>query len=233
MENIPAQDTTSAIAALSRSLSDCDNLVRLSTVEALNEMGGQTTIPILIQALADKNYEVRMRAVEGLGNLEAKIAVPKLQQLLLEDSDELVQIAAAEALGKVGARAAVPGLKMALGHRRTLIRMSAAVALGEIGEPSVISYLQSCLDSERRTIVKIGIYEALFRLGRVDAIHHIVKALKNNGYRVRCAAANTIAQLSDDENREYLISQLQIAHKKEPTAAAASSIKNSLEAICQ
>lgn len=101
---------TAAVPSLIEVLKDDDPDIRCEAVDALNTIGDQIAITVLITVLQhDSNWRVRRKAAVALGAFgpDAERAVPALIKAVKADDNTTTP--AAVALGKIGARA-VPSL---------------------------------------------------------------------------------------------------------------------------
>ena len=95
-------NSTAALPAIIRHLSDPDANIRFSALEELStlKLGQQDLLPLLIACLNDSHPRVRASAALHLGALRmsAGDAVPALKQLAFTDTNELVRSRAKDAL---------------------------------------------------------------------------------------------------------------------------------------
>ena len=216
-------------------LSDRSPTVRAAAVECLNVLGTKEAIAPLISKLEDSDSEVRMMAATGLGDLlQGKSSPPELIGRL-QDPDELVRIEAAESLGVIGDKKALPDLWKALTDSSSLVRSYIAGAIGELGSRKDIARLEEHLRDENSDTSRVGYYQALYKLGKRDALDQLMRMLSSSvDYRVRCAVAKILCDTVDDKNSALSIyAALNEALKREPTTAARSSIRSSMRNIKQ
>lgn len=190
-------------------------------------------IAIFIGKLADSDNEVRMTAAESLGNLlTGKKSPPRLIRSL-QDPDELVRIEVCESLGAIGDRKALPALWRKMSDPSPLVRSYAAGAIGELGNNRDAAKLRKYLGLETSDTSRVGIYQALYRLGEHDVAEDVLSLLsKSRDYRVRCAAAGILSEIiADKSNASIILSALRKALRKEPTIAARSAIRAGIKRI--
>ncbi len=112
------------------------------------------------------------------------------------------------------------------------MRSAAATALGDLRLVAGRAVLESCLASEKNEEVRVAIYSALYELGAVSFLNDIFESLLNSDfYRVRCAAANLLVKISNNDNRERILRELHRAASSEETVAGTSSIADAINII--
>ena len=225
----------SVVNEVIRALSDRSPTVRGAAVECLSGLGAKEAIAPLISKLEDSDSEVRMMAASGLGDLlQGKSSPPELVRRL-QDPNELVRIEAAESLGVIGDKKALPDLWKALTDSSSLVRSYVAGAIGELGSRKDIARLEEHLRDENSDTSRVGYYQALYKLGKRDALDQLLRMLSHsNDYRVRCAVAKILCDSVDDKNSALNIyTALREALRLEPTTAAKSSIRSSIREIKQ
>jgi HEAT repeat protein len=101
-----------------------------------------------------------------------------------------------------------------------------------LGDKTELAFIKKRLEKENDERAKVGLYYAAYLLGQHDYLENLISLLQNENYIIRCAAANTLAELSFSKPDAILVLQsLSKALKKETTIAAKSSIKTSIKAI--
>jgi HEAT repeat protein len=196
---------------------------RIKSIELLRQLPAQQGIPQLVTALRDPSVKVRVSSIEALGELCRK--APRQLVLKLRDSDELVRVAAVEALENIGDPRAVPNLRQCVKDPSPLVRSFASSALGTFGVKKDESNLRKSLAGERSGLARAGMCAGLYLLGDRNSVESLLSLTNSRLYRVRCAAANTLASLplSRAESAkvvDYLTDRL----KTETTVAARSSL---------
>jgi HEAT repeat protein len=214
-------------------LLDKSPAVRAAGAEWLGDLNAKEAIKPLIASLSDSDSEVRMTAAASLGDLLTGNKSPRQLTRLLQDPDELVRIEASESLGAIGDRAALPALWRAAKDRSPLVRSYVAGAIGELGTERDIPKLERALAEERSDTVKIGIYQALYKLGRSETLSALLLMLSGSrDYRVRSATAKILTEVVlNQSNSQVIIDALEKALRREPTAAVRSSIRSSLKRV--
>lgn len=234
LESLSKIDHPSVLVTMVRALSDRNPTVRVTAAENLGALNHVGSVPYLIKRLSDSNAEVRMRAAESLGMLLRGKSSPRALIKRLQDTDDLVGIAAAEALGLIGDRKALPALRKTLQDASPLVRSYVSEAIGKLGDLRDAARLEKDLETETSETAKVGYYHALYLLGRHSVLQELLMLLRSSDYRVRCATANTLAEIVDDESERQIIRRnLRKALRQEPTVAARSSIRSSLRHLSQ
>jgi HEAT repeat protein len=208
--------------------------VRGSAAEYLGSTGAKEAVQPLIKSLHDPNNEVRMMAARSLGNLLEGQRSPSPLVCLLRDCDELARIEACESLGNTGDRRALPALWRAIRDDSELVRGYAATSIGYLGAREEIPRLEKALRRENSDRSKVGLYKALYELGKNAALAPLLELLQNPDYQVRCATANTLSTLSfGRQDASVVLAALRRALRAEGTVAAKSSIRSSVRAVSQ
>jgi HEAT repeat protein len=125
------------------------------------------------------------------------------QQLLSKNAQTRRQ--AAEALGQLKDGRAVEALLMALtgGERDLLVKHAAAEALEEIADPQAVPALVEALQHHQDEFVRAFAAGILGKLGGVQVVDVLVKALQEgggvDGMAVRGAAARALGEIGDSQ----------------------------------
>ena len=136
---------------------------RQNAVSAIEKLGGEVGIKIIIDSLKDENEDVRCQAISSLMRLKAKNAVNPLIRCLSDPSHK-VRKEAAFTLGVLDAEEAIPFLVQRLGDENTAVNYAATRALHKIGGVKVIQPMVDVL-FDVDDVVKIRLVEAL---GAID-----------------------------------------------------------------
>jgi len=235
LERLAQQGDPSVVEELSHALQDKSPTVRAAAAEFLGDLNAKAAITPLIKALSDRDSEVRMSATSSLGSILRGSRSPRQLIRMLEDPNALVRIEAAESLGAIGDRKALPALWRAMYDRSPLVRSYAAGAIGAFGRTRDIPELEQRLKKERSDTVKVGIYQALYELGRKDVLPPLISLLmESSDYRVRIATAKILAEVVlDKSNAPTILDALRRALKREETIAGRSAIRSSLKIVRQ
>lgn len=202
---------------------------REEAVDALIEEKTEQALKGIIDALNDRLVQVRLAAAEGLSHFSTNSSVEALITAL-KDRNDLVRVAAAESLGYLGSDAAVDALLEALSDKSFLVRSWVASALGDINyaEEKVTPRLKNMLVKERSSLVRLQLYYALYKFGDESVLPMMLSFLFNRSYKLRCAAANSLADILNVSNKDIILESLRRAEQVEPTIAAQSSIQNAI-----
>ena len=92
--------------------------------------------------------------------------------------------------------------------------------------------LEKGLRKEKSGTARVGYYQALYKLGKRDALDQLAHMLSHsNDYRVRCAVAKILCDSVDETSAPTISTALNDALKREPTLAAKSSIRASIREV--
>ncbi len=114
---------------LGAALSDVDEEVRLTALEASIRVNVFTHVELVVERIDDQSVRVRTRAAESLGAMRARDAVVGLAALATSDADAGVRKAAVAALGAIGDKSVRPAVESALKDKDSLVRDAARIAL--------------------------------------------------------------------------------------------------------
>lgn len=132
---------------------------RQQAVQAVERLGGETAIKILINVLNDENENVRCQAITALVKLKSRQSIDAIIKSL-SDSSPRVREEASFALGILGAEEAIPHLIKALEDSVMRVSYAATRSLHKIGGSKIIKPMCKVLFDSADT-VKIRIVEAL------------------------------------------------------------------------
>ena len=235
LERLVQKGDHGVVKDLLQALQDKSPIVRSAAAEFLGDLNEKVAITPLITTLLDRDSEVRSAAIASLGTLLSGGKSPRQLIKMLEDPNVLVRVAAAESLGTIGDPKALPALWWAINDRSPLVRSYVAGATGAFGRAKDIPKLEQRLKKERSDTVKVGIYQALYELGRKDMLLPLISLLmESNDYRVRIATSKILAEVVlDKSNAPTVLDALRRALKREETIAGRSSIRSSLRIVRQ
>lgn len=230
LERLAKTGEPGAVKNLLRALQDKSPAVRAAAVEYLGDLNAKEAIAPLITALDDRDSEVRWSAISSLGTLLIGSRSPRQLIQMLKDPNVLVRIEAAEAMGAIGDHKVLPALRRAMDDRSPLVRSYVAGAIGAFGREKDIPELERRLKNEKSDTAKVGIYQALYELGRHDMLRPLILLLlESSDYRVRIATAKILSQVVlDKSNAPTILDALRRSLKQEQTIAGKSAIRSSL-----
>nr|MBN2276294.1 HEAT repeat domain-containing protein [candidate division Zixibacteria bacterium] len=146
-----------ACPALRMVISDEDTRVRLAVVQALEKIGGDKAVDLLLMAANDKEHEVREAALIALGLTGNMEIVPELIDIAEKQPSEIIN--AIVVLGKLGGNDAKKFLSCLLNDRqwqskftsgrssRDDLRLATIKALGRIGDTESLSSIKQFNES--------------------------------------------------------------------------------------
>jgi HEAT repeat protein len=193
------------------------------------------SIRSLMEQLASDHPSERCEAIEAFAQRRHPRAVRILHKALLFDPSDLVRCTAAEQLGHLGNRSSLPYLIAALADTSWLVRGWAAAAIGDIATVeyrtlNIRHIMQDAIRFETHPFAALNMSYALYRLGEREQLPRLIDYLSHRSYRIRCAAAHTLAEIVSGDNRQAIREALEKALVKERTQAASSAIRSALMA---
>lgn len=196
--------------------------------------GRHSIVNRLLKQLGSKDSVDRCDAVEALGQYPHPRVLRALHHALLFDPSDLVRCMAAEQIGYTGKPSSLPYLVAALADASWLVRGWAASAIGDIRVAqyrtlNVKHILEEMLRHEDHAFVILNVRSALYRFGEEQHLPHLIAFLSHRSYRVRCAAANVLAEVVRDDNRQVICSALREALAREKTVAVQSTLRKALQ----
>lgn len=194
---------------------------------------GRSMVNSLLKRLASKDPVDRCDAVEALGQYPHPRVPRALYHVLLFDPSDLARCTAAEQIGYIGKASSLPFLLAALADTSWLVRGWAASAIGEIGVAQYRTLntkhiLEEVLRCESHAFVLLNVSCALHQLGEKQYFPRIVSFLSHRSYRVRCAAANVLSEVIDNDNKRLICAALRDALAKEKTLAVQEALRKVL-----
>ena len=212
-------------------LKDDDMTVKLTTIEVLGELPKSKYIKSILISLTDYNdEEVRYYALEALRGYTGEDLFETAIKLF-NDNDELVRISVVQLLVEMGYPDGLEYLIKALADNEELVRSYAAEGIGKLGSTASIPLLELNLLCETSTLAKLGFLVGLYLLGEEKYLIQILDLLEDPSYKVRCAVANTVVDLVNEENRNLIKQSLLLALKNEETNAARSSMEGAINEL--
>ncbi len=143
-------------------------VVRVESVEALQEAGSDRALPWIREALLDDHPAVRFAACVAVGTLRDHLASSQIKRLL-SDEDASVRVAALYARHRLGFTQQTGLIAYyLLEHQEPAVRRNAALVLGLLGERGAIKVLAKAMRDHDEG-VRHHALEAMARLGQPDA----------------------------------------------------------------
>lgn len=226
-----AEDELKSIVNSATFLEDEDHHVLMMAIEALGESPINEKNKSLLLSLTENQDElIRYGALEALWGYAGEDVFKAICRRL-KDSNDLVRITAVEVLGSLKDMRGEEHLIDALTDENEIVRRNAAEELGMLGSNRALSVLQTYLQNESSTTAKVGFYVGLYHLGSKIHLMSLLNLLNDPSYEVRCAVANNVVDLVDQENKRLIERALQVALRREPTIAARSTLQSALNEI--
>jgi hypothetical protein len=128
-----------------------------------------------------------------------------------------------------------------MADRSALVRGWAATAIGDIARRlrrpgQFVRRLRACLAEDPHEFVRVCLGGALCSSGDGSGLETVLLGLRGRSYHARCAAANTLVELSRIDaiaaaDRAKAVAALSAALGRERTVAARGSIADALAAL--
>ena len=198
-------------------------IVRVQSIEAIQNTVGADELPRLRLALHDEVPAVRFAAGLALGTLRDKVAEPSLRRLLdsAVASDRLVGIFALHRLGD--ARHTAELASALLEDEDPMVRRNAAMLLGRLGEKGALKLLTRAMrDSDRG--LRANLLEAMALLGSKEAIATVYAQVYSGIGEEEAFALMVLGQLKNPLYRDMFVQKLESAMHIETKLAAARAL---------
>lgn len=199
-----------ALAEWRRGLSHADAKVRLATLEALAEAGGEAA-PLLEAVgslLRDRYPQVRAAALRVVAGLEPNEKTHPLLARALRDRDQGMRYLVLRTLADLGERS-LPALAEAMKDAEPQVRLLAVAVLENIGGESkgVLDLLGRAVKDSSPLVRQTAIV-ALARLGTTAGADPLGPALVDADERVRTLAAMALIELGKEAAAEHFLTAL-------------------------
>jgi len=205
--------------------------VRSSAIRMVAEHGVEAAVPYVEELLSDRSARVTIAAVECLGAFQVGFSPVKLYRSL-KDSSFLVRIGALESLALLKDLKALPRIAPLLSDENPLVRAYAARSIAALQGGSYTQVVHEALEKEREDSAKVGLLEALFLLGRGEALSSLLGLLSSDDYRVRCSVANSLENVPLNGTQiETAMAALSRAESEALGVADKSSIASAMEKL--
>ncbi len=227
LERMAISGMPDLLKVLPGAFEDRSPTVRDKAVLLVTEHGLTEALPLVELLLRDNSEDVRYDAAECVGMLgkRGKSSHPGLRALL-SDKSALVRAQAAESLALMGDQGALPKVARLLGDRAPFVRSYAAAAIGDMGGFKYLQRIRRVLRNEQSERARVGLLEALFRLGERGVLREFLGLLESPDYHIRCAVANALKLMPLEPSETQLaLSALKKASGKPLAVADASTAK--------
>jgi HEAT repeat protein len=218
---------------LGPALRDPNPAVRSKAVQLVAQGDVDALLPVVEELLSDADEKVRIDAVACLGSFAGVPRSARDKMLaLLKDGSFLVRIETLESLALLHEYDALPAIAEFLSDGNALVRAYAARSIAALDGTSYISAIENTLRLEKQEVARSGLLEALFLLGQEGAFKPLLELLLSDDYRVRCAVANTLAEISMNRNQlELALAALRQAQQHAIAVADFSTVKRTLDCL--
>jgi len=185
---------------------------RQQAIHAIEKLGGDVAVKILMESLKDAHENVRCQAVNALVRLKAKKAIKDIIGCLGDESPK-VREESCFALGILQAEEAIPYLIKALGDKVTRVSYAATRALHKLGGSRVIKpmaeVLFQCADTVRiRLVEALGAIEPETEEDKKVAFNALYKALGDENRLVVIWSAFSLVNMGAPEQIHIIIKEV-------------------------
>lgn len=141
-----------SISRLHQVIEASDGYTYQCAVLALEKIGSDLAISVLLETAKHPSPEMRSTAIEALGRLRSEQIIPSLIEAI-KDPVSFVRSSAVIALWKIGSQHVIPGLLKALEDSSPIVREYAARALAEV--PALLELEQASLEQVVPLLIKV------------------------------------------------------------------------------
>lgn len=197
--------------------------VRAQSIEALQEVCGESEAPRIREALHDESPGVRFAAAVALGTLRDQLSIASLRDMLAsnDNSDRLAAIFALHRLGD-SSRTGELAYHL-LDSDDVTARRNAALLLGRLGEEGAVKLLtQAMRDGDAG--MRANVLESLAMLGSKEAIATLFAQVHSGIGEEETFAIMSLARLRDMVYRDTFAHKLETAGHIETKLAAARAL---------
>jgi HEAT repeat protein len=235
LENTARHGKSEFFKLLSLALSDRSPSVRDEAVLLVTEHRLKRAAPLVEPLLYDDSEDVRYDAAECIGILQkGRNSSPPGLKDLLRDRSAVVRAQAVESLALLEDRSALPNVVLLLSDENPVVRSYAASMVGMLGGRAYLKIISRSLSRENHDLARIGLYEALFLLGKRKVLPAMLMLLESSDYRVRCSVANTLEVMPlRDAEVKVAIRALVAANRKPRAVADETTTRRVLQALSQ
>jgi HEAT repeat protein len=187
---------SSALSVLYRLIRDEEEIIRLTSVEAIFQITG--TVPdSVLELLNDESLNVRLKVIELMGRSGDEKFIPYLKDML-RSKDRFIRRYSAHAL---------ENLKWTPEGEEDLIYYKIAKEDWSSFPPSAVDILLEFIDDEDEG-VRSGVVEALGHLRNPKCVDALIRKLNDESQYVRWRSAEALGMIKDKRAVEPLISAL-------------------------
>ncbi|MCV66779.1 HEAT repeat domain-containing protein [Listeria monocytogenes] len=183
---------------------------------------------ILLDCINNEDNDARVFAYEYLYYFDSE-AVFQAALIGTTDDDDLVQMCSIEILGNLAKVESLPYLKKALGDNDPNIRCFAAESIGFVGTDEAKAILQEQLNRETDSFAKVGIYYALYFLGREEMLPKLLSLLDDNYHLTVIRSLDVLRDVVNQTNKENILLNIEKLVKRDIPI----SVKEKAEVVLQ
>ncbi|EHQ6864380.1 TPA: HEAT repeat domain-containing protein [Listeria monocytogenes] len=183
---------------------------------------------ILLASINNSDENARIFAYEYLYYFDSE-AVFQAALIGTTDDDDLVQMCSIEILGNLAKVESLPYLKKALDDNNPDVRCFAAESIGFVGTDEAKAILQEQLNRETDSFAKVGIYYALYFLGREEMLPKLLSLLDDNYHLTVIRSLDVLRDVVNQTNKENILLNIEKLLKRDIPI----SVKEKAEVVLQ
>ncbi len=207
-------------------LDDQNKSIRYSVLECIQENSIDKGLPYVRKAaMNDDNHEVRVRAMNLLSDFNDSRSYSIFVRNL-SDEHEQVRDAAVMALNRLGYRkSAWPLSRQLIEETEHHVKLRIIQTLAAIREMGDVRGLRGIIEDDPSVVLRIEAACAMGAIGEKKAIPFLLKALKDDEYRVRAEAACALGVFQGSEVVTSLLRVMEKDNNRYVRSAALYSIQ--------
>ncbi|WP_088810268.1 MULTISPECIES: HEAT repeat domain-containing protein [unclassified Listeria] len=185
-----------------------DNEIDIEIVEEfIGRLNNDEQLEKLLQLINSQNRDVKLYAYEELIRFSDEKVLKAARKGLQED-DELVRIAAVEIIQeKKDFKQLEELMKLLKSDDDELVRCFSGEAIGFLSE-QLIRFLEERVSLEEGNVAIVGIYNALYRLGKKEYLKSLLLLLEDDYHIIVIRTIITLKSILNPENQNLILNKI-------------------------